>query len=55
MMTSPRLPLGWIEDAVVVRIHPVELRRRAPRRPLFGTMDILLLSQGTGPRGRPAR
>jgi hypothetical protein len=48
MLGTPCADLGRLQDAVVVRIHPVELRSRPPRRALFGALDILLSSEAAG-------
>jgi len=55
MLASPSPPLGRVQDAVVVRIHPVELRTRSPRRALLGALDVLLSSEAAGARRRRAR
>ena len=55
MLASPCADLGWLEDAVVVRIHTVELGSRPPRRALFGALDELLPGEAAGARRRRAR
>jgi hypothetical protein len=42
MLAAPSLHLARFEDTVMVRIHPVELRRCPPRRALLGALDVLL-------------
>ncbi|MBV8131862.1 MAG: hypothetical protein JO282_05045 [Alphaproteobacteria bacterium] len=50
MLVPPSAHLGRFEDTVMIHIHPVELRRRPPRRALLGTLDVLL--SGEPARGR---
>ena len=51
MLAPPGSPFGRVQDTVVVRIHPVELRCCPPRRALLGTLDVLLFGK-TGGGGR---
>src|SRR5438552_3062834 len=50
VLASPGPPLRLIDDAIVVGIHLIELRGRPLRRPLLGTMDILLAGEAAGAR-----
>jgi len=45
MLASPRADLGGLEDAVMVRVHLVELGRRPPPRPLLDPLDVLLAGE----------
>src|SRR6516225_5580869 len=51
MLAAPGAHFGWVEDAVVIRVHLVELRRCAASRALLGSFDKLLPSEAAG-RGR---
>jgi hypothetical protein len=48
VLASPSLPFGRFEDAVVVRVHPLELRGRPPHSTLLGTLDVLLSGEVAG-------
>jgi hypothetical protein len=48
MLASPSTPLGRFEDTVVVRVHPLKLGSRPPRRALLGTLDVLLSREVAG-------
>jgi hypothetical protein len=48
MLAPPSTPLGRVEDTVVIRIHPVELRRCPPGSALLGTLDVLLFGETSG-------
>src|SRR6267378_3928355 len=55
VLAAPGPPLGRIDDAVVVGIHPIELRGRSPGGSLLGAMDVLLPSEAAGGRRRWGR
>jgi hypothetical protein len=50
MLAPPGSPLGQVQDTVVVRIHPVELRCCPPRRALLGALNVLLFGKAGGGR-----
>jgi len=52
VLAAPGPPLGRIDDAVVVGVHSIELRRRPPGGSFLGAMDVLLASEATGARRR---
>jgi hypothetical protein len=55
VLATPGPPLGRIDDAVVVGIHPIELRGRSPGGSFLGAMNVLLAGEGAGARRRWTR